>query len=744
MKKQNFNPFYYALVLFLGFGISVFASPVPTNNPYKTMYGTNGTHWTDSIAWSSIFNVVTYGAVADDAMDDQASVEAAIDAANLAGGGVVFFPAGVYKFSNTLKLKSGVVLRGADFANNVAKNDPFQPVSILEFPKYNPVLTGTGTPITEGFKAITSFSKSINNIGIVNLDVNRARIEFHPSFVQVGSNSGNGGDPNFQPVEHNRNCIVMGVRSNNTAVPDPGIPTVANQNLWQRFSWRFAANFDLYFAQNVIVANCKLNDLSQKRMDDSYDQPGYRTNPAVAIAVPTDSLTRFNYAAHYGISVNRAKIMGALEDKTITIKPFVWYAQPEEEPGLFAKGVEIVDNWVYKELRIAITASGLGLLIKGNVTKDKANKIAYLGPDGKSKNTNYSATYENRGIDFSGWDVRVEDNDVEAFPLGWPGTNYKSIDGEGIMNQGNSGGSSVNGLVLMNNTVNTISSQATNPAYSCYSMEEVFNVVCKHNNVTGINGYYLFSATKVAQLINNVVVDSNYVGRIDVVGASGGSNNYVRYNTRMTGANYGQVNTGIINSSCNVTVSDNISLTQAACTGNPPSLPKAIIVTPAADLAVSTNTYAVTVATGIGLVADSVVFYNGTKRYKAIMPTDSLVQQSISLMKNVNFISAKVYKGGLFNYSPIRRIDYKEGSNGTVNPSGLAPITIYPNPAESFILINSNTIPTDINIYDICGQLVKNTKNTKTVDIASMKSGIYLVSVKLDGSNVSTIKFLKK
>lgn len=744
MKKHNISPFYSAFILFLGFGISVFASSIPTNNPYKTMYGTTGTHWTDSIAWSSIFNVVTYGAVPDDAMDDQASVEAAIDAANLAGGGVVFFPAGVYKFSNSLKLKSGVVLRGADFANNVAKNDPFQPVSILEFPKYNPVLTGTGTPITEGFKAITSFSKSINNIGVVNLDVNRARIEFHPSFVLVGSKSGSGGDPDYQPVEQNRNCIVMGVRSNNTAIPDPGIPTATNQNLWQRFSWRFAANFDLYFAENVIVANCKLNDLSYKRLDDSFNQPGYLTNNSPAVVVPTDSLTRFNYAAHYGISVNRAKIMGALEDKTITIKPFKWYPDPEQEPGLFARGVEILDNWVYKELRIAITASGLGLIIKGNVSKDKANKIAFLGPDGKTRNTNYSATYENRGIDFSGWDVRVEDNDVEAFPLGWPGSTYKSIDGEGIMNQGNSGGSNVNGLTLLNNKVNTISSQATNPAYSCYSMEEVFNVVCKHNTVSGLNGYYLFSATKAAQLINNVVVDSNYVGTINVTGANGGSNNYVRYNTRMTGANYGQVNTGIITTTCNVTVSDNISMSVGACTSAPPALPKSVIVTPANDLAVSTNTYAVTVATGIGLVADSVVFYNGTQRYLGVVPTDTLVQKTIPLVKNINFISAKVYKGGLFNYSPIRRIEYKEASNGTVNPNAFANISIYPNPAQSFIQINSVTIPTDINIYDICGQLVKNTKNTKTVDIASMKSGIYLVSIKLAGGVVSNIKFLKK
>ena len=718
---------------------SIYGYAQPLNNPYDDMYGTSGSHWTDSISWSTIFSVEDYGAIANDTIDDLNSVESAIDAAYLAGGGVVYFPQGKYKFSNTLKLKSGIILRGAEFVNNIAKNDDFQPLSILEFPKYNPVFSDSGSANLNAFKSITGYTKSINNIGIVDLDINRARIEFHPSFTLIGMNGGQGTDANYQPVEQNRNCIIMGVRSNNAAIPDPSVPAIG-QNLWQRFSWRFAANIDLFFAENVIVANCKLNDLSYKRMDDSFDQPGYITTTSVVVT--PDSLTRFNYATHYGISVNRAKIMGTLEDKTLSIQPFIWYPDPEQEPSLFARGVEILDNWVYKELRIAITASGLGLLIKGNISKDKTNKIAFLTPNGQKKNTNYSATYENRGIDFSGWDVRVEDNDVEAFDLGWPGTSYRSIDGEGIMNQGNSGGSNVNGLVIINNKVNSKSSNATNPAYSCYSMEEVFNVICKHNTILGPNGYYLFSATKGAKLLNNVVIDSNYVGTMNISGISGGSGNFVRYNTRL-GSNYGQVNTGIINSTCNVSVSDNIMLTSNTCTDNPPSLPKALIVNPYTDTTIFMNYFIVSVSTG-NIVADSIVFYNGAYRYSTVIPTDSIVQQLIMLKANINYLSAKVYKSGLFNYTAIRRISYSDVVLSDKSTKEFLKLAVFPNPTDSYIQIISNDMPVKISIFDISGVLVGEYKDTRSIDFSKYEAGVFILNVRFNDNSSSNLKIIKK
>ncbi len=49
-----------------------------------------------------VFNVKAYGATGDGVADDTAEIQAAIDAVEAAGGGVVFFPHGNYKVSSTL------------------------------------------------------------------------------------------------------------------------------------------------------------------------------------------------------------------------------------------------------------------------------------------------------------------------------------------------------------------------------------------------------------------------------------------------------------------------------------------------------------------------------------------------------------------------------------------------------------------------------------------------------------------
>jgi hypothetical protein len=54
-----------------------------------------------------------YGADATGKVDATASIQSAIDAASAAGGGIVFFPAGIYRIDDMLNVaKSGVVLRG--------------------------------------------------------------------------------------------------------------------------------------------------------------------------------------------------------------------------------------------------------------------------------------------------------------------------------------------------------------------------------------------------------------------------------------------------------------------------------------------------------------------------------------------------------------------------------------------------------------------------------------------------------
>ncbi len=65
----------------------------------------------------------TYGAVGDGVTDDKAAIQAAINAANAAGGGVVFFPGGTYRVASSLTTYATVTLRGVEKARSVIKVD---------------------------------------------------------------------------------------------------------------------------------------------------------------------------------------------------------------------------------------------------------------------------------------------------------------------------------------------------------------------------------------------------------------------------------------------------------------------------------------------------------------------------------------------------------------------------------------------------------------------------------------------
>lgn len=64
---------------------------------------------------ASVFNVKAYGAVGDGSANDTTAILAAIAAA-IAVGGIVWFPAGVYKITSTLNLTGAVTLSGAGMA----------------------------------------------------------------------------------------------------------------------------------------------------------------------------------------------------------------------------------------------------------------------------------------------------------------------------------------------------------------------------------------------------------------------------------------------------------------------------------------------------------------------------------------------------------------------------------------------------------------------------------------------------
>ena len=67
-----------------------------------------------------VYNVVDFGALNPNYLDDTAAIQAAIDAAIRAGGGTIYFPLGTYRISSTLQLTkrngkfaTGIMLQGA-------------------------------------------------------------------------------------------------------------------------------------------------------------------------------------------------------------------------------------------------------------------------------------------------------------------------------------------------------------------------------------------------------------------------------------------------------------------------------------------------------------------------------------------------------------------------------------------------------------------------------------------------------
>ena len=93
---------------------------IPLDNPVASAYSGDSGYpaWTDHILWDQVIDMSTYGNPAD---TDFQKFEAARDALHLIGGGVLYYPAGVYDFSDApmdgpdgrgLMLKSGIVIRG--------------------------------------------------------------------------------------------------------------------------------------------------------------------------------------------------------------------------------------------------------------------------------------------------------------------------------------------------------------------------------------------------------------------------------------------------------------------------------------------------------------------------------------------------------------------------------------------------------------------------------------------------------
>ena len=782
----------------------------PVNNPYRTMYPQTGSsHWTEVLKWSSIYNVTTYGANGADQNSDQAAVEQAIEAAAQAGGGIVYFPSGSYYFTENLVLKPGVVLRGVTPLIASAKDSLYRPDSKLEFPKFvfdTLANDGRGNDPSKAFKAITGV-KGGKNMGVINLDVNRARIEFHPNFDSLGMVAHSGGTtPNYQPREKNRNILIFGVRSNNTSLPQtetyfgttvPDTSGPRKMRKWQVYHYTFAANLDVFVSENAILVNNRLND----NPTDNFYMPNYKVRNTCTsctnyklVGQPansawnaenfirvTDSIhAYFDYSAHYGISVNRNKLVERTDGKR-TIKGCIWYPEPYQEPALYAKGFVIQDNWLYKTNRVGIWCAGQGMKIKGNVIRDNVTngsttwatpKNAYLNPTGNGINRNFSATFENRGIDFGGSEILIDSNDIMVSIHNFPEGGYGSVDGEGIMDQGNGGGTKPNGITITNNKIASSRDDCTNPTIGLYRTTEIHNIYYGNNEFTGNGRCMQIEADRGSSgpfAMTNVLVENNKnLKTLIMVGSAGGYNAIARNNT-------GTVGGGIMRLSCFVNHYSNTNLTLSP-NGCAPvvsggldstNYPRIMMATPARD------TLFVAPQTGFPLLVeillgtpDSVVFYqDATTRIglASIGGNNAFLAWNSPLHDGVTYISAIAYfttTGGMNLKTKTKSIAIRidDGNPFTNNPEdqtvAVSPLSdrkpgshllVFPNPASEGIFVafpNQEEI-LSLKIFDVQGKERLNvSKASGFISIKDLPAGFYSV-VAYTGKGIHSGRFIR-
>lgn len=123
-------PRFLQLAVLLLAALSLSATP-PTDNPVAAHYSGDAGYpaWTDHINWDQVIDMSTYGNPGDSEFE---KFEAARDELHATGGGVLYYPAGVYDFSDApmdgpdgkgLMLKSGVVIRGEAPAGDTDASD---------------------------------------------------------------------------------------------------------------------------------------------------------------------------------------------------------------------------------------------------------------------------------------------------------------------------------------------------------------------------------------------------------------------------------------------------------------------------------------------------------------------------------------------------------------------------------------------------------------------------------------------
>jgi hypothetical protein len=398
----------------------------PTDNPVAKY----GYAWTDGLKWANVAAVVTAPGEPADEMLAAAQTDLAAK-----GGGVIYFSAGTYTFREDIKLKSGILLRGAPGrATKDARDGEFAPGTTFLFPKYAFTAAGEGTPNSTAFKAIRLEDEvEGHDCGVVNIEIEHGHIEL-----------GTGKDfaATIAAGKGAKRLIVYGCTVRNAARPDTAVPA-AFQQKWQRWTQRHGAAIHIFTGGEVLVMNNRIPASGE----DNFVMKGYTLYKATKEGVGIKALTAadlretdvtFNYDNRPGIYVNTG---GAGTNLDIWNAYLGKPAPPEPGAQALVKGIVVRNNYIWNDGCTAINVTGDGAYIGHNTIRFRPNVVLPT-----ARGLQYDAfTNNNRAIELRGYRWTADGNDYEVYSnivtdeaFNEPGVatgGRRYGDGEGIMHE---------------------------------------------------------------------------------------------------------------------------------------------------------------------------------------------------------------------------------------------------------------------------------------------------------------------
>lgn len=477
----------------------------PTNNPISEFY--NGAEgypaWTDQIRWNNVYNMATfdYGGCASCAGNDFEKFKYVRDIAYAAGGGVLYYPAGTYRFSISdapnsegLMLKKGVVIRGERPATDAraVTNFNINAMSVTDHglnsmpTKFVFDTTNLNGQMRRGIPKMWNqigIKKGTNEAGlheVSHVGVCWVEMEFGyvyfgfdatgwaPTYGQAAQRWANSIEPwksqrnpdGTHPMDHfagNRTWnqgdsmmmgakrFVFGVHVKHGGVPNyvlaHGYPD--STFVAEDAPYHFGAKISLY-GRDLFVANNVISKATYSfPVTITCRNGNISSRPLHTIDVP------FDYGKGLSIDLNKNYVAG-----------FVNRSQVDNPSSQYAPNVILRDNWIYNHSNKSLDAGGSWMVLKNNIcrrefynTTDVYNSgvtppiWGTFTSNGRCRTMASPDDYLARGFTLSPFNAWADSNMIAGL-----GTQFDNS-GEAIMVQDHLNGSECYSLAITNNRV---------------------------------------------------------------------------------------------------------------------------------------------------------------------------------------------------------------------------------------------------------------------------------------------------